>query len=136
MLSGIPTFSATGFVHEPKLMLDKILVYYEALNYTGSLLYKGKLYSLSRAIFDTSGDINLLTDRVKSDITSLLSTNFPDGVDVTVTSEQIDSSDMYNIIVSARVQRDGRAYDLAGAINSVPSTWVAYTKAKKLYTRS
>lgn len=135
MKSGIPTFSTLGFVHEPKLMLDRILAYYEALNYSGTLLYQGKIRSLARAIFDTSGNINLLTDRIKADITSLLTNNFPDGVEVTVTSEQIDDTDFYNIIVSARVQSDNRAYDLAGAINSVPSIWAQYTKAKKLFTK-
>lgn len=132
MLPGIPTFSSSGFVHEPKLMLDKILAYYDALNYSGTLLYRGEIKSLARAVFDTTGDINLLVDRVKADLTTVLKSNFPDGVEVTVTAEQLTEVDMYNLKVSARVSREGKEYDLAGAINSVPSVWAKYTKAKKL----
>lgn len=133
MLSGIPTFSTSGFVHEPKLMLDKILAYYEALNFSGTLLYQKNIQSLARAIFDTTGDVNLLVDRVQADLTSILKKNFPEAASVQVSAEPIDDSETYNLIVSASVSRDGKQYDLAGAINAVPSTWARYTNARKLY---
>lgn len=133
MLSGIPTFSTSGFVHEPKQMLDKILAYYEALNFSGTLLYQNNVQSLARAIFDTTGDINLLIDRVKSDLTGILKKNFPEAASVEVTAELLDETETYNLIVSASVSRDGKQYDLAGSINSVPSTWAKFTNARKVY---
>lgn len=127
----MPTLSSEGWVKEPKRIIDRVLTYYQASNTLQSLLFRGKVVSLQRAIFETNGNLENLPSFVSKDLTTVLENYFNDSVSVSCDLIPIDNADdaKHNLDISISVVRDGITYDASSSISSIESILVEYAEA-------
>lgn len=124
----IPTLSSKGYAKTPEEKLDAVLLYYQTLNPSMTVRYKGKIRSLQNAIWEAgtrADSMEVLARIVKSDLTTILGNNFPEGtsVDVTAIQNSEDSAD-YDLRIGATVIEKGKEYDLATSMDRIESRFM------------
>jgi len=117
----VPTLSSKGWAKSPEERIDKIMLYYNALNPSQTLRYKGNVLSLQYAIYRAGDDMDALARYVETDLTDILKRNFPEGHTVSVNAVQIDGTETYDIQCTLTVTSDGKRYDVANVIASIDS---------------
>lgn len=124
----IPTLNSKGYAKTPEEKLDAVLLYYQSLNPSMTNRYRGKIRSLQNAIWEAgtdSGNMERLSSIVKSDLTKILSNNFPEGATIEVVAEPISvDGSTYNLNISATVKENGKTYDMSSSLDKINSRFM------------
>ena len=124
----IPTLNSKGHAKSPEEKLDAVLLYYQSLNPSMTNRFRGKIRSLQNAVWEAGTEANnmeRLVSIVKSDLTNILTNNFPEGVSVEVNGKPISADgSTYNLIISATVNEGGKTYDMSGSLDKIDSRFM------------
>ena len=103
MTNAYYALDTVGFVTEPAVIAERVLADYLSTNYSQSIIFFGSLKSLQRTIQANTGNMDLTSAAIQSDLESLF-TRYLDNVVVNVTNAPIknnfgNETDRYEIFI-------------------------------------
>lgn len=114
MTEAIPTLSESGWLTDPKKMLEVTFKHMLAADYSQSTIYLKNVSSIQYIINTNDGNMGL----IKTDLNTMLSrhfNNYFDEVSVKVNSKDVDG--LYQeLIIDVQVWRDGIEYSLGKSV--------------------
>lgn len=122
----VGTVSTRGWARTPEEMIREAINHFTEAGYSQTVLYRGKIKSLSmlRAMHVQSPED--LADAVRDNLTALLGNIFSaDGgkVEVDVTTESDGQSEVvYMLVIAARVTLNNQQYDVANNVRLIGET--------------
>ena len=128
-----PSLDSKNWIVEPGEYLDKLFTYYTASNYHQTLLFKGQVLSMQKAIFECGTNMDQLAAKLQADLTSLCARSFPEGYRVEVSIDESDGAwenlTKINFFISMSVKKGGVNYDLQKQISSSDSVFKNFQSA-------
>ncbi len=132
MVNTAPSLDSRGWITDPNIMLDRLMAYYTASNYHQSLMFRGKIFSLQKAIFDCGQDMEMLATRVQSDLSMIMSRNYTEGSTVETNIVEDDTSAKVELQIAVTVIYGGKTYELQKAISTTSSVFITSQNAKAI----
>lgn len=129
-----PSLDSKGWITDPNEYLVRLFTYYVASNYSQSLLFKGNILSMQKAIQQFGPNMEGLASRMQSDLTSIFGRSF--GGDNVMVEVVVDESTgdwqqtaKINLLISATVKYRGTNYELRKSIANTDSIFTKFTNA-------
>ena len=121
MANAASSLDSRNWITDPLILLDRLIAYYTAANFHQSLIFRGKVFSLQRAIFDCGQDMDQLANRIQSDLEQIMTRNFPEGNTVEVNYVSDPLSAKVDMQIGVSVIQNGAPYELQRAVSTTDS---------------
>lgn len=106
-----PSLSVGGTTTDPRLIVRKMISYYDASDTTQSTLFFDQVRSLTQRIVQHGTNPNQLADVVRDDLTALLEP-YMDSINLTATVVDLPNG-RFNIDITGNYIYQKRRYDVA-----------------------
>jgi hypothetical protein len=118
----IPTLTTAGFVSDVPTMIDRMLAYYIASDFSQSNLFQGKILSLQKQMQAYQYDNNQLITSVREELEGYFG-SIADSVTVEVSTDLPNPEDpnRINVRVSVIVVKSGKQYSIGRLIETQDS---------------
>lgn len=110
-----PTMSVAGLSTDPRLIVRRVIAYYDCATDTQSTLFFDNLKSLTRRIAQYGTNPEALAEAIKDDLQALI-TPFVDSIDLTAVPTDAPNG-RFNIDVTGTYIYQKRRYDIAENIS-------------------
>ena len=107
---GIPTLGDNLYLTDPSAVLTYLIRTYSIVPANTVTILSGNILSLSQRAVESGGSPDKLAQVVTTDLTTLLSRNFPTGIPDVLVTYDVQDNGWYTLDMSATIQINGQVY--------------------------
>lgn len=112
--------STQGWAITPEDKINAVFVNYQEAAESSSVLFRGNVLSLAYAQVMCDNDHDLLARRVLSDLNTILTHVFPEGVSLDVTAVKNELNSRYDLEIVGSVTENNVVYNISRYVTTKP----------------